>query len=55
MEQHKGKIMWVDDEIHLLRSHIMFLEEKGFTIEKFLPASGRFDSTSNFIYKARKH
>ncbi|MCP2620361.1 methyltransferase domain-containing protein [Candidatus Aminicenantes bacterium AC-334-K16] len=31
-----------------------FLEKKGFTIEKFLPASGRFDSTSNFIYKARK-
>jgi ubiquinone/menaquinone biosynthesis C-methylase UbiE len=30
-----------------------FLEEQGFTIEKFLPASGRFNSTSNFIYKAR--
>jgi ubiquinone/menaquinone biosynthesis C-methylase UbiE len=32
-----------------------FLEEQGFAVEKFLPASGRFDSTSNFIYKARKH
>jgi len=31
-----------------------FLERKGFTIEKFLPASGRFDSSSNFIFKARK-
>lgn len=31
-----------------------FLEERGFRIEKFLPASGRFNSTSNFIYKARK-
>jgi ubiquinone/menaquinone biosynthesis C-methylase UbiE len=31
-----------------------FLEERGFTIEKFLPASGRFNSTSNFIFKARK-
>jgi 2-polyprenyl-6-hydroxyphenyl methylase/3-demethylubiquinone-9 3-methyltransferase len=30
------------------------LEKKNFTIEKFLPASGRFDSTSNFILKARK-
>lgn len=30
------------------------LEEKGYAIEKFLPASGRFDSTSNFILKARK-
>jgi ubiquinone/menaquinone biosynthesis C-methylase UbiE len=32
----------------------VFLEKKGFVIEKFLPASGRFDSTSNFIFKARK-
>jgi ubiquinone/menaquinone biosynthesis C-methylase UbiE len=31
-----------------------YLEDKGFAIEKFLPASGRFDSTSNFIFKARK-
>ena len=26
------KIIWVDDEIDLLRSHIMFLEEKGFAV-----------------------
>lgn len=32
-----------------------FLEKRKFSVEKFLPASGRFDSTSNFIYKARKH
>jgi ubiquinone/menaquinone biosynthesis C-methylase UbiE len=31
-----------------------YLVNKGFAIEKFLPASGRFDSTSNFIFKARK-
>lgn len=31
-----------------------FLEKRGFTIEKYLPASGRFNSTSNFIFKARK-
>ena len=31
-----------------------YLEKQGFAIEKFLPASGRFDSTSNFIFKARK-
>lgn len=31
-----------------------FLEKRGFVIEQFLPASGRFDSSSNFIYKARK-
>ncbi len=31
-----------------------FLEINGFVVEKYLPASGRFDSTSNFIMKARK-
>jgi len=39
---------YVPDEIRT------FLEKKGFVIEKYLPASGRFDSTSNFIFKARK-
>jgi len=28
----KGKILWVDDEIELLRSHILFLEEKGYAV-----------------------
>jgi ubiquinone biosynthesis O-methyltransferase len=32
-----------------------YLEEKGCVIENYLPASGRFDSTSNFILKARKN
>lgn len=31
-----------------------FLKTKGLTVEQFLPASGRFDSSSNFIFKARK-
>jgi ubiquinone/menaquinone biosynthesis C-methylase UbiE len=31
-----------------------YLENHGFAIENFLPASGRFNSTSNFIFKARK-
>ena len=31
-----------------------FLEKRDFIIEKFLPGSGRFESTSNFIFKARK-
>ncbi len=29
---NRGKILWVDDEIDLLRSHVMFLEGKGFDI-----------------------
>ncbi|MGB8953166.1 MAG: methyltransferase domain-containing protein [Candidatus Aminicenantales bacterium] len=31
-----------------------FLKSRGLAVEKFLPASGRFNSTSNFIFKARK-
>jgi ubiquinone/menaquinone biosynthesis C-methylase UbiE len=31
-----------------------FLEDRGFVIEKHLAASGRFDSSSNFIFKAVK-
>ncbi len=30
----KGKILWVDDEIELLRSHIIFLEERGYKVEQ---------------------
>ncbi|NVM03099.1 MAG: response regulator [Candidatus Helarchaeota archaeon] len=29
----KGKILWVDDEIEMLRSHIMFLEERGYKVK----------------------
>ena len=31
-----------------------FLEGKGFAVENYLAHSGRFDSSSNFIFKARK-
>lgn len=29
----KNKILWVDDEIELLRSHVIFLDEKGYQVE----------------------
>ncbi len=29
----KGKLLWVDDEVELLRSHILFLNEKGYLID----------------------
>ena len=28
----KIKILWVDDEIELLKPHIMFLEQKGYNV-----------------------
>jgi CheY-like chemotaxis protein len=33
MTAAKGKILWVDDEIELLRSHILLLSEKGYSVE----------------------
>jgi len=32
MNLNRGKILWADDEIDLLRSHVLFLEGKGFQI-----------------------
>ncbi|MCX6139189.1 MAG: bifunctional response regulator/alkaline phosphatase family protein [Ignavibacteriales bacterium] len=32
-DEKKGSILWVDDEIELLRSHVLFLREKGFDVE----------------------
>ena len=32
MKANNGKILWVDDEIDLLRPHIMFIESKGYEI-----------------------
>jgi CheY-like chemotaxis protein len=33
MEETKGKILWVDDEIDLLRPHIRFLTDKGYSVD----------------------
>ena len=33
VQETKGKILWVDDEIELLRAHVRFLAEKGYTVE----------------------
>ncbi len=33
MDEIKGKILWVDDEIELLRPHIHYLIEKGYNVE----------------------
>ena len=32
MSINKQKILWVDDEIELLRSHIIYLENKGYNV-----------------------
>ena len=32
--EKQGKILWVDDEIDLLNSYFIFLEDKGYEVEK---------------------
>lgn len=34
MEKLKNRILWVDDEIELLRSNIIYLEDKGYSVDK---------------------
>ena len=34
MDKIKNKLLWIDDEIELLRSNILFLEEKGYTVDE---------------------
>ena len=34
MDKPKNKILWIDDEIELLRSNILFLQEKGYEVEE---------------------
>ena len=33
MEQNKGKILWIDDEIELLRPHIILLTQRGYSVD----------------------
>ncbi len=33
MEEQKGHILWVDDEIDILKAHIRFLKERGYVVD----------------------
>lgn len=33
MTATKGRILWIDDEIELLKPHILLLKEKGYKVE----------------------
>lgn len=33
MDDQKGRILWVDDEIDLLRAHIRLLQDRGYTVD----------------------
>src|SRR6056297_1909827 len=42
-----AKILWVDDEIDLLKPHILFLEEKGYQLMTTTNADDAFDLLAN--------
>ncbi len=43
----KNKILWVDDEIELLRSHIIFLNEKGYEVATVTNGEDAVDEVKN--------
>lgn len=43
MNEDKKKILWVDDEIDLLRPHVMFLENKGYSVKTLTNAEDAID------------
>ena len=34
MQNTRGHILWIDDEIHHLKPHILFLEDKGYKLSQ---------------------
>jgi DNA-binding response OmpR family regulator len=44
------KILWVDDEIELLRSHIIFLSEKGFDVDTVTNGEDAISSVKDVTY-----
>src|SRR4030066_1183538 len=44
------RILWVDDEIELLRSHIIFLSEKGFEVDTVTNGEDAVSSVKEKVY-----
>ena len=42
----QGKILWADDEIELLKPHILFLESKGYSVEAVTNGSDAIDKAT---------
>ena len=46
----KVKILWVDDEIELLKPHILFLERKGYALSTANNGEDALDMIENEVY-----
>ena len=47
---NKKKLLWVDDEIDLLRSHIIFLSEKGYEVDTAMNGSDAIEAVKEKSY-----
>ena len=54
MAPNERKILWADDEIELLRSHILFLEEKGYRVTPVSNGEDALASTMSESIIARR-
>ncbi len=45
-----GKILWADDEIELLKPHILFLENKGYSVDAITNGSDAIDKCYETTY-----
>ncbi len=46
----QGKILWADDEIELLKPHILFLESKGYTVDSVNNGAEAVEKSSEATY-----
>ena len=46
----QGKILWADDEIELLKPHILFLESKGYSVDSVNNGSDAVDKSHENSY-----
>lgn len=46
----KGKILWVDDQIELLKSHVLFLKAKGFDVTTATNGNDALDLVQNNVF-----
>lgn len=47
---NKKKLLWIDDEIDLLRSHIIFLSEKGYEVDTAMNGSDAIEAVKEKTY-----
>ena len=50
MNENRGKILWIDDEIDHLKPHILFLQEKGYEITTAYSGKDGIDRVSSHSF-----